>query len=142
MIVADKARTSGVMRSPFLFPPGKGLPAAAYNNIRGHIFDTIGLWSDAIEPGQRSSSARPRRWHRRRRGAARPRVSAGEAYGNALPLFAICMAERARALPANDSETQLCRKSPTRRLNASAFSHWAQCPHLANTTRSAFGICF
>src|ERR1700682_6438653 len=47
MIMADKLRASGVMQSPFLFPRGEGLPAAAWNNIRGQIFDTIGLWSDA-----------------------------------------------------------------------------------------------
>jgi hypothetical protein len=47
MIVAAKAKPSGVMRSPFLFPPATAFRQQP--NIRGHI-DTIGLWSDAATP--------------------------------------------------------------------------------------------
>jgi hypothetical protein len=45
--VAAKAKPSGVMRSPFLFPPATAFRQQP--NIRGHI-DTIGLWSDAAIP--------------------------------------------------------------------------------------------
>jgi hypothetical protein len=51
MTVANKTTASGIMRSPFS-PPEKRFPAAACNDIRGNIFDTIGLWSDAIETRQ------------------------------------------------------------------------------------------
>src|SRR5258708_22691063 len=48
MIVAPKAKPSGVMRPPFLFSPARA--SRKQHSIRGHFFDTIGLWSDAVIP--------------------------------------------------------------------------------------------
>ena len=62
--MAAKARPLEVMRSPVVSPPGKGPPAAAYDDIRGYIFDSIGLWSDSIER-KRMPDMRPTSeiWH-------------------------------------------------------------------------------
>jgi hypothetical protein len=41
MIVANRTTAFGIMRPPFLAPPGKGFPTAAYNNIRLDISSTL-----------------------------------------------------------------------------------------------------